>query len=187
VAVSEEPTVDPTAPARRERIPHELPHGMSVEGLGLRSSALWLGRMPPAAAPALSHGLDRLSLHDLAAPATAFMMEGEPHLLPAPPRATRRRARVLPARLTFRKGRKVVVEIALAEALDWYARDARVIWKDGSHRSATIAEGTTRPGRVEAGQVIRLALLLDEEPPADAPIRIELRSLGREVHLTLHG
>ncbi|HEU4405074.1 MAG TPA: VIT domain-containing protein [Polyangiaceae bacterium] len=35
VAVSEERTVD--GPAwRRERVPHEVPHGMSIEGLGLR-------------------------------------------------------------------------------------------------------------------------------------------------------
>ena len=39
VAVSEEPAVDPTKPTRRERMPHELPAGMSVEGLGLRRGA----------------------------------------------------------------------------------------------------------------------------------------------------
>src|SRR5579859_695849 len=37
VAVSEERTVDPNAPLRRVRMPHELRHGMSVEGLGLRA------------------------------------------------------------------------------------------------------------------------------------------------------
>ena len=36
IAVSEEVTVDPGEPWRRERMPHELPHGMSAEGLGLR-------------------------------------------------------------------------------------------------------------------------------------------------------
>jgi Ca-activated chloride channel homolog len=39
IAVSEEVTVDPGAPTRRERMPQQLPHGMSVEGLGLRSGA----------------------------------------------------------------------------------------------------------------------------------------------------
>jgi len=47
VAVTEEATVDATAPVRRERMPHELPHGMSIEGLGLR-----------AAHPALPLGID---------------------------------------------------------------------------------------------------------------------------------
>src|SRR6185437_6060421 len=35
VAVSEERTVGPNDPLRRERMPHELPFGMSAEGLGL--------------------------------------------------------------------------------------------------------------------------------------------------------
>jgi Ca-activated chloride channel family protein len=36
VAISEEPAVDPRQPTRRVRMPQEIPHGMSVEGLGLR-------------------------------------------------------------------------------------------------------------------------------------------------------
>ena len=39
IAVSEEATVDPNAPSRKERMPHELPFGMSAEGLGLRAPA----------------------------------------------------------------------------------------------------------------------------------------------------
>ena len=37
VAVSDEIDVDPRAPGRREEMPHELPHGMSLVGLGLRA------------------------------------------------------------------------------------------------------------------------------------------------------
>lgn len=63
VAISEEATVDPTRPTRREVMPTELPHGVSAEGLGLRSAApqvllsrpaqeaSYLGPVP-AAAPA---------------------------------------------------------------------------------------------------------------------------------------
>jgi len=40
VAVSETISVDPRDPTRRERIPQALPYGMSVEGLGLRRSAI---------------------------------------------------------------------------------------------------------------------------------------------------
>ena len=40
VALSEERTVDPTAPIRRERIPHAVPYGMSVESLGLRPARM---------------------------------------------------------------------------------------------------------------------------------------------------
>ncbi|HET8948098.1 MAG TPA: VIT domain-containing protein, partial [Candidatus Polarisedimenticolia bacterium] len=39
VAVSEEPTVDPRRPVRIERMPQELPYGLSAEGLGLRFKA----------------------------------------------------------------------------------------------------------------------------------------------------
>jgi Ca-activated chloride channel family protein len=39
VAVSRDATVDPRDACRRERMPHELPHGLSAEGVGLRSPA----------------------------------------------------------------------------------------------------------------------------------------------------
>ena len=43
VAVSDEPTVDPREPSRKVRVPQALPHGMSVEGLGLRSPVQAVG------------------------------------------------------------------------------------------------------------------------------------------------
>jgi len=46
VAVSDGRRVDPRDPSRRETIPHELPHGMSVQQLGLRPAAV----MAPAMA-----------------------------------------------------------------------------------------------------------------------------------------
>ena len=39
VAVSQEATVDPSNPGRREAVPHEVPYGTSVSGLGLRQAA----------------------------------------------------------------------------------------------------------------------------------------------------
>jgi Ca-activated chloride channel family protein len=48
VAVSEDETVDARDPSRKVEMPHELPHGMSVEGLGLRAC---IAGPPPAAAP----------------------------------------------------------------------------------------------------------------------------------------
>ena len=52
VAVSEEPTVDPTKPVRRERMPQPLPPGMSAEGLGLRRATSFAASriVAPAAA-----------------------------------------------------------------------------------------------------------------------------------------
>src|SRR5262249_55812820 len=51
IAVSKEQTVTPGDPLRRERMPHELPHGVSAEGLGLRApidSSGLLNLMMPA-------------------------------------------------------------------------------------------------------------------------------------------
>jgi len=38
VAIDEQRSVDPDVPMRRQRIPQQLPHGMSAEGAGLRSA-----------------------------------------------------------------------------------------------------------------------------------------------------
>jgi len=59
VAISDGVDVDPSDPTRREVVPQEIPYGMSVEGLGLRSAApgVPLGftpMAPPAPAPASS-------------------------------------------------------------------------------------------------------------------------------------
>jgi Ca-activated chloride channel family protein len=48
VAVAHTPAVDPRTPRRHEDIAHELPHGMSIEGLGLRSTGSYA---PPQPAP----------------------------------------------------------------------------------------------------------------------------------------
>jgi Ca-activated chloride channel family protein len=52
IAVTEEATVDPSAPTRREEVPQELPHGVSVGGLGLRSAGGALPAQAMAAPPA---------------------------------------------------------------------------------------------------------------------------------------
>jgi Ca-activated chloride channel homolog len=76
VAVSADKTVDPTAPTRREQMPHELPHGMSVQGLGLRQ-----------AMPMQAYGLARSA--PMAMPAAATPMGHAGFGPPPPPTATR--------------------------------------------------------------------------------------------------
>jgi Ca-activated chloride channel homolog len=51
VAVSQEGTVDPSRPSRREVVAHEVPQGVSVSGLGLRAARPSPGQAPMAAAP----------------------------------------------------------------------------------------------------------------------------------------
>jgi hypothetical protein len=53
VAVSEERTVDPTKPVRREQMPQQLPYGMSAEGLGLRATSFGAAARMPAPAAAV--------------------------------------------------------------------------------------------------------------------------------------
>ncbi|MEZ4360144.1 MAG: VIT domain-containing protein [Kofleriaceae bacterium] len=47
VAISAAPTVDPSQPQRRERVAHELPHGVSAEGMGLRRSSTMASAVRP--------------------------------------------------------------------------------------------------------------------------------------------
>ena len=49
IAITQEAMVDPRDPSRRETMPQMLPHGMSVEGLGLRAASrgMPLGGPPP--------------------------------------------------------------------------------------------------------------------------------------------
>lgn len=73
VAVTTERTVDPNAPTRRETIPQELPHGMSVEGLGLRSGR---GTGPGALSKAKgAGGLRQQMQRTMAAPPPAEDMD----------------------------------------------------------------------------------------------------------------
>src|SRR5262249_44495085 len=162
VAVSEERTVDPTSPIRRDRIPQALPYGMSVEALGLRPVRVpSFGILPQGVAESWalkSLALRQSRVHEDIPPE----IEERLRKLVAIParRVLPARPPVLSARLILRKGLELVVEIPVIEMLDWYARNVTVIWPDGGKIAATISDGTTRPGRVEAGQVIRLVLLL---------------------------
>ncbi len=71
IAVSDDVTVDPDAEKRSVRQPHELPQGLSIEGLGLRAaSAPMMQAMAMASAPMMAPG--------------APMMMGAPPPPPAP-------------------------------------------------------------------------------------------------------
>ncbi|MFL5318697.1 MAG: VIT domain-containing protein [Myxococcaceae bacterium] len=78
VAVSEQQTVDPTSPTRRQTVPQELPHGMSASGIGLRPAvgavaqagpmAQAVGRMAKTVAPAPSAAAPRGRMSSAGAP-----------------------------------------------------------------------------------------------------------------------
>ena len=74
VAVSDEPTIGEGQIARRERIPHEVPAGLSVQGLGLRAPTFdaSMKTMAGLASPQLFEQMQALMasspapLHDMA-------------------------------------------------------------------------------------------------------------------------
>lgn len=85
IAISETVDVDPGDPTRREDVPQEVPYGMSVEGMGLRSASIAGPAGPPMprmAAP-LNVSLDAMSLGGMA---PAGMAPPAPPSRPSPKR-----------------------------------------------------------------------------------------------------
>jgi hypothetical protein len=176
IAATEEATVDPGQPLRRERIPQALPAGLSAVGLGLRAPV------------AVQHMLRPLMMRMSAAPRAARSLR-----MPAaawyeqlgapsgpPPR------RELRGRVVLRRDRELVVEIAVDELLAWDPADARAVWDGGTECGAEIdATRSTRPGAVKAGQVIRLVLRLDETALPGPPARIRLGSRSGSLDIAL--
>jgi Ca-activated chloride channel family protein len=187
VAVSEEPAVDPTQPSRRDRMPHALPAGLSVEGLGLRGATAMIACRPVIYARAASPPSARVVAElrqqigwwdkvseapadlDLAAALRAELSAGLTTGLPTH----------LPGRIVRRENRELVIEITLDRPIDWNPRGAEVVWGDGPRLAATIdASLTTRSGRFAAGLLIRLGLRLDGAGPPRAPAEVLVLSGG---------
>jgi tetratricopeptide (TPR) repeat protein len=160
VAVSEEPAVDPTQPARRVRIPHALPDGLSLEGLGLRRGL---------------HAMPMMAAIDLAMAGTADLLAATGF---APPRAPMRMmerllgsrgprlAATLRARLVLRKRRDLTLEIEIEVPFDWAPGKSTVRWSDGTTVHAeVVTEATTAPGPVTPGLTVRLTLRLVADGP----------------------
>jgi Ca-activated chloride channel homolog len=202
VAVSESPMVDPTAPTRKERLPHELPYGVSVDGVGLRH-----GMPAPmqAAAPSLMRtravgGSFQIAADDVgeAAPPSPKSAPAAPSGRAQPPRRESakkakgeggggffgaikdvfERGRVTPARLlgriTRRSGAELIIEITLAAPLEWELEDDAWIEDD----SGAVVEArvdrtrTTAPQSLAAGQTIRLVVVMQAELAAPHLLRV---------------
>lgn len=213
VAVSEERTVDPARPVRREEVPQALPHGMSAEGLGLRGAA-----GPRAARAALLHATGRLAAGAPApaptarraaeAPVATARASGRPsqEALRGPPpagKAAKESVRLpaggialepgpavrrLAARIR-RVGDRLVLEAELeGDGLDWRPPDeVRVALAGGGSRTLSVdLRSTTGAARLDAGQTLRLVLeAAGELSPGDV-LEVEPKSV-LEVELKLDG
>jgi Ca-activated chloride channel family protein len=201
VAVTEEPTVDPAAPTRRVRVPQNLPHGMSVDGLGLRGPALPAGSVRYASAgvaeSARLHArpmMGRSSAPAAAAPPPSakrgsflgrvrgvFGGSAQKEKRVAPPRTLR-------GRVLMRKGNVLSIEVTVDEQpLEWPSlQEVRLQWADGSVEATTVVGGT-RAGTLAPGDILRLLLRLSERAAAmsDPPVVVLVPCKGETLEIRL--
>jgi Ca-activated chloride channel family protein len=206
IAATEEATVDPRDPTRRERIPQELPYGMSVEGLGLRAAFVGPAGIPPvlSAAP-VPGGPPRAQAMRMAPPPEANRRapakaagpvstifgavgrifgskkdEGEPYaeesLHISPAEPS---ARTLRGRCVRQSAEELVVEVTVeGAALAWAPEEeVEITFADGSRCAATLdLARSTRRGTVGESQSVRLILRLPQGCPNAAGGSIALVS-----------
>ncbi len=203
VAVGEEPSVDPKAPTRKQRIPQELPFGVSVDGLGLRGgpsgmpmAALGMSRTraqaysvsalaPPAAPsgrmmpPRAKSGGGGLLDDVVAGIKDLFKEKGEADAKRAESQSIRfdepALAPALRGRVVRKKGHELILEIEVDDERDWLVEDEAWVDDDaGGQTRATVDRArTTASQRLGRGQSIRLVLTLDAAP-AGQPTRVQL-------------
>jgi Ca-activated chloride channel family protein len=166
VAISEEPTVDPGQPIRRERIPHDVPHGMSVEGLGLRSAPFEFR---------MTLGPDKMlrawrgAFSGVESPLAQRVVMGQG----AAPLAAR-----LGARLVTRGDDELTFEIDTPSDLDWAPGDVKVLWSGRVVPVEIVEQRTTAAGRVRAGLSVRLTVRSTAGFPLEPPIALRMRLAG---------
>jgi Ca-activated chloride channel family protein len=182
VAVSEERTVDPTRPIRREEMPHALPHGMSAEGLGLRAASPrpLLAGVPAAVlmrsmAPPAPAGPGSTRPRRRGAVTRPLALDAREGSAPSTGSAARRLAasiRALPGRL--------VIEAQLDAALEWKPPARVEVRLQGSAPQGAIVDAgaTTGPGTLSAGQVLRLVVHWDGALAADAVTEVQVELEG---------
>jgi hypothetical protein len=169
IAVSEEPTVDPSAPILRVRMPHELPHGTSVDGLGLRA-------VGPARFSAMARGIGVGGM-----PLMDTLFGGMPSRPRVSVRASAASApsqspeRQMRGRVARRDRGATVLELTFAEATTWsLPADVEITWDDGTTtRAVVLPERSTSPAHVAALASVRLAVA-SEDKRTITDVRLEV-------------
>jgi Ca-activated chloride channel family protein len=165
IAVAEEPSVDPREPVRFERVPQELPYGMSVAGLGLAEAAMpfpatfaaaeTFGGIAPSRSLRVKHVADRD--YRVARPTTF-------------------RGRVVPGP----DGSSSIVEFVVDRPLDWRLPDEVTILTAAVHvtppKARVLPSRSTRAGRIASGSIVRLELAVGVEILAESRIWVPLGS-----------
>jgi Ca-activated chloride channel family protein len=177
VAIAEEPSVDPTLARRRQRIPVELPAGVSAEGTGLLGGPT-LGRAQFMGA------IDMASLEG--SMPTASLTRA----LVSLPRAPRGMAPEFELVEVGISGGRVIqvtrdtVTIEFETPFQGFLLpDGEVnLWLDGKtwRVVSVVTDQSTPPGPHAAGLVVRLTLRLDGHPEWAQAARLEVRWLAQE-------
>jgi Ca-activated chloride channel family protein len=160
LAVSEEPTVDPRQPIRRVRIPHDVPQGMSVEGLGLRRARL-----------EMTLGLSKMESFSLGS------FSGGEHLTQRLVFRQSPAARLV-ARLFARRDDAITFEIYVASFLDWAPGNVKIAWPGKLVPVEIVEQRTTAPGPVSPGVTVRLTVRTTTGWPSGPPKGLVMRLSG---------
>ena len=192
VAVSEEPAVDPRQPTRRERMPHELPAGLSAEGLGLRGATPLVLRQSRARYGRADFNrsfADIIALRassEMSPPACPSDFVADADVVSSLRTQEPFGPTEMTGRLVRRRDRELTVEILLDRPVDWRPVAAEVRWADGTRLVATIdTRFTTENGRLEPGLVVRVVLRLDADGPPDPPSTIVMHGGRVSLPVTL--
>jgi Ca-activated chloride channel homolog len=186
VAISEEPSVDPRAPRRRERLAVELPAGVSAEGAGL-AGGRWIARSGPLGAPQMmtrhmgamgipSGWVVGQQLRGRAAPGEITLGSFR-----APPASTIEK-RVVQATVVQRSGAELTIEFETpSDGFQLPVGEVEVLGLPGGprrHSARLVVEKSSSPGPHAAGLILRLALRLEEGGTWAAGHELSLRWNG---------
>jgi Ca-activated chloride channel family protein len=200
VAATEEKTVDPSDPTREVAIPQTLPYGVSADGVGLRATSTVAIPPPPPmslAAPRKPSPVAVLGAAAPPAPARAGRREEKAKKEVDKADATRwgaddvtilpeaeeyqssveRLTWILKAVIRARPGGRLVIDAVVDADLDWSEVGLEAVGADGVRVAVTALPGSTRSGRVAAGQTLRLVIQWSGADPARieaGPVTLEL-------------
>lgn len=177
VAVSDDPTVDPTEPTRSEVMPHALPSGISPGGVFGGGEAPLMRAMPSRLAKVMASpmaldvadgfalDLDSASLEMPSEPLGAAgasrgrSLDFEDALFDLETMADRDGAGGLTGEIVLREDDRLVVQVLLQAELDWMQPERwMLVFDDGRRAEVELdPEVTTRAAALESGVVLRVA------------------------------
>ena len=188
LAMTEEVTVDPSRPTRRVRMPHQLPHGASIDGLGLRAASALVGAMYESldlkkGSPAPYAGAAPLSAP---APSRSRSAGGSSSFGRARGGATPEPTSELKANVRILTPRRMVANVVSDRTGFWTLGDRiEVQWLTGESVDATVEVTSTAAGLMSAGQTARLVLNFATDMPAGMPMSIIIHTGASKIVIRL--